>query len=155
MSYRATIHNVEIRNVKGRTGKDGNEYLVVYFEDEAGEPIHLVDKDLSRIGRYQRGAFLDLVIEIEAGYRYTNVRIVGAQAVRPEADGQLTDDFFRIARRLKIKRDGKPVSVYDWIDSERLSERIKAGRGSLPSGAQIVAGAIASAAEQERRRKHD
>lgn len=87
LNINATIHNVNIRGCEAKTAKNGSEYLLVRFEDETGRASELVDKDMSRQPYYKRDTDMDLVINIDEGRNFTNVRIIDAVELKPASSG--------------------------------------------------------------------
>lgn len=82
MRVKAVIHNANIRGCERRENKKGEGYLLVRFEDETGKPVEMVDKDLDRQKFYVRDTDMDLVIDIDSGQKYTNIRIIDAKEVK-------------------------------------------------------------------------
>ena len=77
---RATILNACIRGCEVKTNKKGEPYVLVrYEEDGTGKPCELVDKDESRADGYKRDAMMDLLIDIDQGRNFTNIRIIEAR----------------------------------------------------------------------------
>ena len=77
---RALVQNANIRGVERKQGKNGNEYLLVrYEEDGTGAPQTLVDKDLDREPYYTRDTVMDLMISIDEGRQFTTIRIIDAK----------------------------------------------------------------------------
>ena len=71
----AIIKDANIRGVEAKTNKQGGQYLLVRFEESAGKPQELVDKDMSRQTYYKRDTVGDLYIDIQTG-KWTSIRIV-------------------------------------------------------------------------------
>ena len=77
---RATILNAEIIGHETKTNKKGEPFTIVRYE-EAGtaKPCELVDKDEERAKHYTKGKMMDLLIDIDAGPRFTTIRIIEAR----------------------------------------------------------------------------
>lgn len=86
---KAKVENVDIRGCEVKTNKQGQNYMIVRFEDEVGKPYELVDKGMERQQYYKRGVLMDLYIDIKNGHSrdgqsYTNVRIIDARQIGKE-----------------------------------------------------------------------
>ena len=81
---KATVHNANIRGCERKTNANGGEYLLVRFEDETGAAHELVDKDISRQPYYKRNTDMDLIVEVDVGPKYTNIRIIDARILEAE-----------------------------------------------------------------------
>lgn len=79
---KAVINNAEIRGVERKVNKKGEYYLLVrYEEDETGNSITIVDKELNRQEYYKKGTIMNLYINIDIGKQFTNIRIIDARIV--------------------------------------------------------------------------
>lgn len=79
---KAVINNAEIRGVERKVNKKGEYYLLVrYEEDETGNSITIVDKELSRQEYYKKGTIMNLYVNIDIGKQFTNIRIIDARTV--------------------------------------------------------------------------
>jgi len=70
-----TTELMEIRGKERKTSKQGNEYIVVRAEDEAGKLYELCDKHVDRFDSYTKGLSCKLRLDLEIG-KYTNIEIV-------------------------------------------------------------------------------
>lgn len=72
----AVVLNACVRGCEEKTSQKGTSYLIVRFEDQAGRPFSVCDKQVDRKSLYKRNAEGDLEIEISTG-KYTNITITG------------------------------------------------------------------------------
>ena len=72
----AVVLNACVRGCEEKTSQKGTSYLIVRFEDEAGRPFAVCDKQVDRKALYKRNTEGDLEIEISTG-KYTNITITG------------------------------------------------------------------------------
>ena len=66
---------MEIRGKEKKTSKQGNEYLVVRAEDEAGKLYELCDKHIDNFDAYKKGLECKLKLNLDIG-KYTNIEIL-------------------------------------------------------------------------------
>lgn len=79
---KALVNNANIRGCEVKTNKSGGKYILVrYEEDGTGAPQTLVDKDMDRVDYYKRDKVMNLVIDIDQGRQFTNIRIIDAKEV--------------------------------------------------------------------------
>jgi len=71
---RVTTDEMEIRGKEVKTSKNGNEYILVRAEDEAGITYELCDKTLDHLDSYTKGKTCHLVLDITIG-KFTNIEI--------------------------------------------------------------------------------
>lgn len=74
--FAAVIPNACVRGYEEKTSQKGISYLIVRFEDQAGRPFSVCDKQTDRKSLYKRNTEGDLEIEISTG-KYTNIVITG------------------------------------------------------------------------------
>ena len=78
---KAMVKNALIRGHEIKTNKNGGQYVLVRYEDEAGKPETLVDKEIERAYYYTRDKTMDLYINIDIGRNFTNIRIIDAKEI--------------------------------------------------------------------------
>lgn len=89
---RMSVINACIRGCEVKNNKKGEPYVLVrYEEDGTGKPCELVDKDESHASAYKRDAMLDMLVNIDQGRDYTNLRIIEIR----EHDADKTNDYWR------------------------------------------------------------
>lgn len=78
---KALIENVNIRGCERKTNKNGDEYLLIRFEESNGQAQQIVDKDMEREQYYKRGTDMNLTINIDISKNYTNLRVLDAKVI--------------------------------------------------------------------------
>jgi len=76
MKFKTKIENLEIRGKEEKKGKNGDMYLVVKFDDEAGERLEFIDRDADRFRFYKRGEFCDIMLYVNSTRDFTNFTII-------------------------------------------------------------------------------
>ena len=62
---------VEVRGREQGTNKKGEDYILVRVEDpETGEPMEIIDKDMSRLDTYKRGKMTNLTLNLKDSGKY-------------------------------------------------------------------------------------
>lgn len=74
--FAATVLNACVRGYEEKTSQKGTNYLVVRFEDQAGRPFSVCDRQVDRKSLYTRNTEGDLEIEISTG-KFVNINITG------------------------------------------------------------------------------
>lgn len=74
MVFTAKVENLEIRGKEIKDGKNG-KYVVVRFDNEAGDRLEFVDRDEERFDYYKRGKLCDVWLKITDTAKYTNFAI--------------------------------------------------------------------------------
>lgn len=74
MVFTAKIEDLEIRGKEAKTGKNG-EYLVVKFDNEAGDRLEFIDRNPERFDYYKRGQMCDIWLKVTNTAKYTNFEI--------------------------------------------------------------------------------
>ena len=84
---RAIIKDACIRGHEVKTGKNGNQYVLVRYEEgETGKPQEIVDRDVSRAEYYKRDKIMDILIDIDRGRtrdgkEFVNLKVLDAREV--------------------------------------------------------------------------
>lgn len=80
---RATVLNANIRGHEVKENKNGGKYILVrYEEDETGAPCTVVDKNLDNAKYYKRDTNMNLILDIDIGKNFTNIRVIDAKVVQ-------------------------------------------------------------------------
>ncbi len=83
-----TIAKLENINIRGseikKNMKNGEPYCIVRFEDEAGRPNDIVDKDEERFEFYKKNLIGDMWISIYQSRDYTTLRVVDFKIKKDE-----------------------------------------------------------------------
>lgn len=85
---RAVIKDACIRGHEVKTGKTGNQYVLVRYEEgETGKPQEIVDRELSRADFYTRDKIMDIYIDIDKGRtrdgrEFVNIKVLDAKEVK-------------------------------------------------------------------------
>lgn len=74
MVFTAKVESLEIRGKEEKDGKNG-KYLVVKFDNEAGDRLEFIDRDEERFDYYKRGAMCNIALKVTNTSRYTNFEI--------------------------------------------------------------------------------
>lgn len=85
MKFKCKVENLEIRGKEKKDGKNG-EYLVVKFDDEAGERLEFIDRDAERFGFYKRGDCCDITIYVNNTRDFTNFTIIDMEILKDDGD---------------------------------------------------------------------
>lgn len=77
---------VEVRGREQGTNKKGEDYILVRVEDpETGEPMEIIDKDMSRLDTYKRGKMTNLTLNLKDSGKYgIKMTIVDAELAAEE-----------------------------------------------------------------------
>lgn len=77
---------VEVRGREQGTNKKGEDYILVRVEDpETGEPMEIIDKDMSRLDTYKRGKMTNLTLNLKDSGKYgIKMTIVDAELADEE-----------------------------------------------------------------------
>lgn len=77
---------VEVRGREQGTNKKGEDYILVRVEDpETGEPMEIIDKDMSRLDTYKRGKMTNLTLNLKDSGKYgIKMTIVDAELAEEE-----------------------------------------------------------------------
>lgn len=79
---RVKIENIEVRGKEVKESKQNDsKYMVIRFDDEAGERYEIIDRDMNRESLYTRGLVGDIVAELKQGRTkdggsYANLSVV-------------------------------------------------------------------------------
>lgn len=75
MVFTSKVENLEIRGHEVKEGKNG-EYVIVKFDNEAGDRLEFIDRNKERFDDYKRGQLCDIWLKVTDTAKYTNFTIV-------------------------------------------------------------------------------
>lgn len=74
MVFTAKVENLEVRGHEEKDGKNG-KYVIVKFDNEAGDRLEFVDRNEERFDYYKRGQVCDIWLKVTNTPKYTNFTI--------------------------------------------------------------------------------
>lgn len=74
---RLATTNLEIRNCEERLSKKtGNPYLIIRVEDDYGEWLNLIDRNIENKKYYTKGTYADFVLDITIRKEFSCISVI-------------------------------------------------------------------------------
>ena len=86
MKFKCKVENLEIRGKEEKVSKKGEKYLVVKFDNEAGERLDIIDRDPDRFDFYKRGDYCTITVYVNHTKDFTNFTIIDMKILKDDDD---------------------------------------------------------------------
>lgn len=83
MKFRCTINDLEFRGLEENKNKTtGDPYMILKFDDESGNRLDFLDKDMEHKGIFKRGKFYNVIAEVNQSSKYVSVKLLDAKEIK-------------------------------------------------------------------------